>query len=350
MHKLAELSVHRPVLATMFIMALTVVGVFAFFTLGVDLLPEVDFPTVVVTVSNPGASPETVETEITRRVEGAVGVISGVDEVRSTSVEGFSQVIVSFILEKNTDVAAQEVRDALNLILADLPETAETPVVRRIDPGATPVLRIAVAAPRPLREVTDIADKRIGEVIEGVPGVGQVQILGGREREIHVRVDPDRLRAYDLTVAQVAAAVAEQNLELPGGRVDAGAREFTVRTLGRLTDAAEFNDIVVANRAGYSVRVRDIGHALDTAEEPRSASRLNGQPAVTLVISKQSGTNTVAVAEAVKARLAELRPALPRDVTTQVIADQSVFIEAAIKSIRVHLVEGALLASIVIFL
>lgn len=333
----------------MFIMALTVVGIFSLFTLGVDLLPEVDFPTVVVTVANPGASPETVETEITRRVEEAVNVISGVDEVRSTSVEGFSQVIVSFLLEKDTDVAAQEVRDALNLILPDLPETAEAPVVRRIDPGATPVLRIAAGAPRPLREVTDIADNGISEQIQAVPGVGQVQIAGGREREIQVRVDPDRLRAYDLTVAQVATAVAQQNLELPGGRVEAGAREFTIRTLGRILDPAEFDNIVVAARAGYPVRVRDIGHAMDTAEEPRSATRLNGQPAVTLVVAKQSGTNTVEVAEGVKSRLAELRATLPRDVSTQVIADQSIFIEAAIESIRVHLLEGALLASVVIF-
>lgn len=349
MHKLAELSVRRPVLATMFVMALSVTGLFSLFTLGVDLLPEVDFPTVVVTVANPGASPEAVETEITRRVEEAVNTISGVDEVRSTSNEGFSQVIVSFNLDKSTDVAVQEVRDNLSLIQPDLPETAEIPVIRRIDPGATPVLRIAIAAPRPLREVTDIADEDIREQVESVPGVGQVQLLGGRLREIHVRVDPDRLRAYDLTVAQVAEAVRQQNLELPAGRVDAGAREFTVRTLGRLPDPALFDSLVVANRAGYPVRVRDIGYAEDTAEEPRSSARLNGQPAVTLVVSKQSGTNTVAVADGVKARLAELQPVLPPDVRTQVIADQSIFIEAAIESIRTHLMQGAMLASLVLF-
>ncbi len=349
MHKLAELAVRRPVLATMLILAISVTGLFSLFTLGVDLLPEVDFPTVVVTVVNPGASPEAVETEITRRVEEAVNTISGLDELRSTSTEGFSRVIVTFNLDKDTDVAVQEVRDNLSLIQPDLPETAEVPVIRRIDPGATPVLRIAIAAPRPLREVTDIADNQIREQIESVPGVGQVQLLGGQLREIHIRVDPDRLRAYNLTVAEVAQAVSQQNVELPAGRVDAGAREFSVRALGRLPDPAEFDDLVVANRAGYAVRVRDIGYAADASEEPRSSSRLNGQPAVTLVVSKQSGTNTVEVAEGVKARLAELARVLPADVRTQVIADQSIFIEAAIDSIRTHLMEGALLASVVLY-
>ncbi|HYY58598.1 MAG TPA: efflux RND transporter permease subunit, partial [Pyrinomonadaceae bacterium] len=292
----------------MLILSLTVVGIFSFKSLGVDLFPKIDLPTVTVTVVNPGSSPQEIETEITDKVEGAVNTISGIDELRSTSVEGVSQVFITFLLEKNADVAAQEVRDKVNLIVGDLPETAEDPIIQKLDTDAAPVLRIAVSAPRSLREVTDVADKQIKERIESINGVGQVQIVGGREREVQVWVDPDKMRAYNVTVAEVAAAVRLQNMEVPGGRVDEGTRELTVRTLGRIPDPASFNDLVVATRGSYSVKISDIGYVEDGAEEQRTEARLNGQPAVTLIVSKQSGQNTVAVADAVKERLNEIPP------------------------------------------
>jgi hydrophobe/amphiphile efflux-1 (HAE1) family protein len=350
MQKLAELCIRRPVFATMLILSITVVGIFSFFSLGVDLLPKVDLPTVSVTVSNPGASAEQIETEITKKVEDAVNTISGIDELRSTSSEGVAQVIASFILEKNGDVAAQEVRDKVNLIVGDLPETAKQPIIQKFDPDAAPIMQIAVAASRPLRDVTQIAKKRIKEQIENIPGVGQVQIVGGADREIHVWVDPDKLRAYNLTISEVANALRQQNMELPGGRVDQGPRELTVRTMGRLSDPKAFNDIAVALRGSYVVKISDIGRAEDGEEELRSVSRLNGEPAVTLVVSKQSGQNTVAVAKGVKARLAELHSELPKDVRAEVVSDQSIFIEAAVSSIETHLVEGSILASIIIFI
>src|ERR687885_1971588 len=258
MQKLAEICVRRPVFATMIILSLTVVGAFSFMSLGVDLFPKVDFPTITVTVVNPGASPREIETEITDKVEAAVNTISGIDELRSTSVEGVSQVFITFLLEKNADIAAQEVRDKVDLVVPDLPETAEKPVVQKLDTDAAPVLRIAVSAPRSLREVTDIADKRIKERIESISGVGQVQIVGGREREIQIWVDPDKMRAFNVTVAEIANAVRLQNMEVPGGRVDEGQRELTVRTMGRITNPAEFNNMVVANRGTYSVKLSDV--------------------------------------------------------------------------------------------
>src|ERR671933_1689105 len=190
MQKLAEICVRRPVFATMIIMSLTVVGLFSFFSLGVDLFPKVDFPTITVTVVNPGASPREIETEITDKIESSVNTISGIDELRSTSVEGVSQVFVQFLLEKNADVAAQEVRDKVGLIVNDLPETAETPIVQKLDTDASPVLRIAVSANKSLRDVTDLADKDIKKRIESINGVGNVSIIGGAQREIHVWVDP----------------------------------------------------------------------------------------------------------------------------------------------------------------
>src|SRR5437016_8982447 len=349
MQKLAEICVRRPVFATMLILSLTVVGLFSYKSLGVDLFPKIDLPTITVTVVNPGASPQEIETEITDKIEGAVNTISSIDELRSTSVEGVSQVFITFLLEKNADIAAQEVRNKVDLVVNDLPETAEVPIVQKLDTDATPVLRIAVSAPRSLREVTDIADKQIKRLIEPISGVGNVDIIGGRQREIEVWVDPDKMRAFNVSAADVANAVKLQNMELPGGRVEEGQREFTVRTMGRIPDPAQFNNLVVANRGNYSVKLSDIGYVEDGAEEQRTEARLNGQPAVTLVVSKQSGQNTVAVADAVKDRLAEIQPTLPRDVKTQMVGDQTIFIKAALHAINLHLVEGSILAAIVVF-
>src|SRR4051812_24151342 len=349
MQKLAEICVRRPVFATMLILSLTVVGLFSFKALGVDLFPKIDLPTITVTVINPGASPQEIETEITDKVEGAVNTISGIDELRSTSVEGVSQVFITFLLDKNADVAAQEVRDKVNLIVTDLPDTSEQPIIQKLDTDAAPVLRIAVSAPRSLREVTDVADKQIKERIESINGVGQVEIVGGREREIEVWVDPDKLRAYNVTVGEVAAAVKLQNMEVPGGRVDEGTRELTVRTMGRIVNPADFNNLVVATRGNYQVKVSDLGYVEDGAEEQRTQALLNGQPAVTLVVSKQSGQNTVAVADAVKERLAEIVKMLPPGYKTEIVGDQSIFIKASLESIETHLVEGGFLAAIVVF-
>ena len=334
----------------MLVLTLVVVGAFCYFSLGVDLFPKVDIPTVSVLVRDPGASPEEVETEITKKVEDAVNTISQIDDVRSTSSEGQSLVVINFELSKDGNIAAQEVQNKVNLIVNNLPQTAKTPVVQKFDPDATPILQVAVSAPRSLRDVTLIADKQIKQKLENAKGVGQITIVGGARREIHVQVDPDRLRAYNLTVNDVFNALRLQNLELPGGNLNAGSREFTIRTSGKIVDIEQFNRIPVATREGYSVTVRDIGFAEDSYEEPRTSARLNGTAAVTLVVAKQSGENSVNTASEVKQRLSEIRAALPPDVKTQVIGDQSVFIEAAVSSIKHHLIEGSLFASVIIFL
>src|SRR5258708_8759602 len=311
MHKLAALCVRRPVFATMLVVALMVVGAFSFATLGLDLFPKVDLPTVVVTTSNPGASAEEIETEITKRVEDAINTTSGIDAITSNSVEGSSTVVVQFSLDKNGDVGAQEVRDKVNRIIADLPETAKTPVVQKLDPDAQPILQIVVSSPRPLREVTEIADKQVRPRLENIKGVGQIQIVGGLKRAIRVWVDPEKMRAYNLPITDVTNALRQQNMELPAGSVNAGEKELAVRTLGRLVDPAQFNEIAIARRGSYVVTIGDIGRAEDSEEEPVTAARLNGNPAVTLVVSKQSGENTVATGDGVKARLHEIPATRP---------------------------------------
>lgn len=350
MQWLAEICVKRPVFATMLILSLVTVGGFSFLSLGVDLFPKIDFPTITVTVINPGASPEEIETEITEKIEEAVNTISGIDEIRSISIEGISQVFVQFVLEKNVDVAAQEVENRVQTVIPKLPVTAKQPTVQKLDTDAAPVLRIVVSAPTSVREVTQVAEDLIKERIESVSGVGQVTIVGGKRRQINVWLDPDRMRSYNITPGEVVAALQIQNAEFPSGRLDEGAIEKGVRTAGKITNPEEFADVVVANRGGYPVKVRDIGYVEDGVEEVRSESRLNGKPAVTLIVSKQSGQNTVEVARAVKERLEEIRSTLPPNYEVRVVADNSIYIENALHAIEEHLIVGSFLAVIVVFL
>ncbi|HKP71234.1 MAG TPA: efflux RND transporter permease subunit [Pyrinomonadaceae bacterium] len=350
MQWLAEICVKRPVFATMLIMSLVVVGFFSFTSLGVDLFPKIDFPTITINVINPGASPEEIETEITDKIEEAVNTISGIDELRSTSVEGLSQVFVQFVLEKDVNVAAQEVENRVQTVIPNLPDTAEQPTVLKMDSDAAPVLRIVVSAPVPLREVTEVAKNKIKERIESVNGVGQITMIGAQERQINVWVDPDKLRSYNVTPAEVSTALKLQNSEFPSGRLDEGQKETSVRTMGKIQKPEQFDDIVIATRGNYPVKVKDLGYTEDGAQEIRSEARLNGKPAVTLVVAKQSGQNTVAVAHGVKERMKEIESTLPKGFEMRVVGDNSIFIENSLHAIEEHLVVGSILAAIVVFL
>jgi hydrophobic/amphiphilic exporter-1 (mainly G- bacteria), HAE1 family len=349
MHGLAKLCIKRPVFATMLILVFIVTGLFAYFSLGVDRMPKIDAPMVMVSVVNPGASPEEVETEITKKIEDAVNSISGLNEISSTSSEGMAMIRIEFDLAKSGIVAAEEVQNKINQIINELPSSAKVPVVSKMDPDASAVLQIAISAPRSTRDVTMIADKLIKQRLENCTGVGQVQIQGGADREIHIIVNPERLRAYKLTVTDVFNALRSQNMEMPGGSIKAGEKDFTIRTSGKIKDPADFNHVAIAIKEGYTVKVSDIGRAEDTTKEPTTAVRLDGEPAVQLAVSKQSGTNTVEVAEGVKKRLAQIQEGLPKDVRVQIISDQSIFVKAAIDNIRNHLFEGSLLAALVLF-
>jgi hydrophobic/amphiphilic exporter-1 (mainly G- bacteria), HAE1 family len=350
MQKLAEICVRRPVFATVIILLLTVIGGFSFFTLGVDRFPKIDIPTVSVSTSNPGAAPQEIETEITDIIEGVVNTVPGIDEMRSSSAQGRSNVTINFNLEKDPDLATQEVRDKISTVINRLPETADPPVVRKSDPDSQPVLVYAISAPRSSVELTDLVQRQIQERIESADGVGEVVVFGGRQREIKIYVEPDRLRAYNLSVTEVSNALRQQNLELPGGRLDEGARTVTLRTLSKVTKVEDFNNIVVTTRNNYPVKISDIGRVEDSGVDPTSAASLNGVPSVSLGIRKQSGANTIAVIEGVKARMAEITPLLPKDLTVVVTRDQSEFIETSLHAIEEHLVVGGLLAALIVFL
>src|SRR5712664_1425047 len=332
----------------MIVMALVVVGAASYFRLGVDRFPAVDLPTVTVRVELPGASTEEIETQLTQKLEEQINTIQGIQELRSISTPGNSLVIVTFVLSRNIDVAAQDVRDKVSIAQRNLPRDVKPAIIAKFDNDQAPVLTIALASDRSLRELTEIADKIARPQLERSPGVGEVRIVGGLPRAINVWVDADRLAAYQLPITSVRDALVRQNADLPGGNVTSGLNEASLRTMGRMADPRAFNDLVVANLAGSPVRVRDIGYAEDGTKEQRSAARLNGVPTVILEIRRQSGENTVAVIEGVKKSLARLAAQVPPDVKLEIIRDQSKYIYAALHEISLHLVLGSILASLVV--
>ena len=350
MQKLAEVCIRRPVFAAMLVLSLVVVGAASYARLGVDRFPAVDIPTVSVRTELSGASAEEVESQVTREIEQVVNTVQGIRELRSISGPGQSIVIVEFELRRNIDVAAQDVREKVALAIRNLPRDAKAPIIAKFDNDQAPSLTVAVAGDRPLRELTELADKIVKVQLERSFGVGEVRLIGGLNRAINIRVEADRLAAYQLPITAVRDALVRQNADMPGGNVTAGLRESSLRTIGRLADPKAFDDVVIATVDGAPIRVRDVGRAEDGTAEQRSVARLNGVPTVILEVRRQSGENTVAVVEAAKESLARLAGQIPADVRLEVIRDQSRYIYAALHEIKTHLVLGAILASLVVFL
>ncbi len=350
--RIAEICVRHPVFATMLTGCLLVLGFISFGELGVDLYPRVDFPMVSITTVLRGAGPEEMETTVTKPIEEAINTISGIDELSSQTIEGISRVNVTFALEREMDSAAQDVRDRVSAIMAQLPPEIDPPIIEKLDPDAAPIMSVTVSSStRSLRELTEIADKQIKQRLETVNGIGQVLIVGGRRREIHVELDGRKLDAYGITVDQVRQALQRENVEIPGGKVEQGKSELSLRVMGRVDVPREFGDIIVARRENALVRVTDLGRIEDGYEEPvRSLSRLDGRDAVTLLIRKQSGTNTVKIVNLCKQHLERIKPLLPPGTQVDIIRDQSVFINASVRAIEEHVILGSILASLVVLL
>ena len=346
----SDICIRRPVFTWVLVAIPVVLGIVSYFELGVDLFPKVDFPIISVSAALPGASAEEMESAVTKPLEEALNTISGIDELLSTTREGSATVVIRFVLQKNGDVGAQEARDKISSVIRQLPDWMETPLVNKFDLHAASIITIGVSGNRDIREVTEIAKHQIQELLQTVPGVGNIFLTGGRSRAINVRVDTDRLKAYSISIEEVRQALVSQNLEVPGGIVDQGQREMVLRTLGRVLTADKFNDLIVANRKGYPIRIRDIGFAEDSVEEPRGLSRLDGQNAVSLFVQKQSGTNTVAISDAVQKRLSRIRATLPRDVQVEITQDQPRFIRVSMDEVRFHLGLAAVLVGMTILL
>jgi HAE1 family hydrophobic/amphiphilic exporter-1 len=347
---LAEICVKRPVFALMLVMALVVAGLVAFPSLGIDRFPSTDLPTVSIRTNYPGAASQEVESEVSQIVEDAVSTVAGIEELRSISNDGSSVVLITFALSRNIDAAVQDVRDAVSAVSNRLPRTVDPPVVQKSDLDSSPVMSIAVSGARTPSELYLLADRYVKGVIESSPGVGQVSISGAAERAIKVEIDARRLAAYQLSIAQVRDALVRQNAEVPGGRVDEGLRERSLRTLGRVADAKDFPDLVIDTVGGASIRLADLGEVKDGTKEVRTMARLDGEPTVTLSVQRQSGENTVKVIAGVKERLKRSIDLLPKDVRVAIIQDQSRYILSALHEIENHLVSGSILACLTVLL
>ncbi len=351
MQWLAELCVKRPVFATVLSLVVLVVGGVFYRQLGVDQFPKIDFPVVLVTTILPGASPEDMEREISDKIEGAVNTISSIDELRSTSAEGVSQVVIQFLLEKSVDVAVAEVQQKINSVLAELPRGVDPPVVQKLDPDAQPVIFIALRAPgKDVREVTDVADRLVRRRLESVTGVGKATLLGGRKRQVDVRVDPVKLRALGLSPLEVAAAINAQNITLPGGRVDTSRDYLTLRVNGRVASVAELANIIVRDQAGRAVRLSDVAEVQDGVQDVDSSAMWNGERTVLLALSKQSGTNTVAVVDSILERMQDIQKELPPGFNLEVQRDGSAVVRTGTEAVTEHLILGALFAALVVLL
>ena len=348
--KISETCIQRPVFASMMILALVVFGLTAYRTIGVDLYPDVDIPIVTVTVPYTGADPETVETEVTDKIEEAVNTISGVKNLRSQSLEGLCQVFIEFELEEDVDVVSQEVRDKVSGIRGDLPLEIDPPVIEKFDLDSSPILSIVISGTAPIRELTRYADDVVKPRVESVSGVGNVRLVGDREREVRIWLRADELRAHGLTAKNVVDTLREENLEPPGGRVETQQREIIVKTRGKVERVEEFEELILANRDGTPIRLRDVAWVEDGMEDFRSLARLNGRRAVSLQVRRQSGTNMLRVANAVKQRLDDLRLDLPTSYQLTLAQDLSVFVDDSISEAQGELLRGGTLAVLVILL
>ncbi len=348
---LSDLSIKQPVFATMMMAALAVLGLASYQQLNVDQFPEVEFPIVTVTTRYEGASPETVERDVTRKIEESINTVEGVKHVESTSQEGLSSIVIQFHLEVPTQVASQDIRSKIAAIRGELPVEIEEPIVLRIDPNAMPIVSVALnATGMTAQAATDLADKVVKRRLETVEGVGAVNLVGEAEREIGVIVDRSRLEAYRLSLTEVVQALRQENMDAPAGSADRGATESLVRVAARGRTAQQIGGIPVKRIEGATVFVSDVARVVDGIEEPKNLAFIDVRPALTLDVQKQSGANTVAVADGVREMATKLQPELPQGVTLQVVRDDSTFIRESIEDVQVTLILGGLLTVFIVYL
>ena len=347
---LAETSVKRPVSATMMMLALVVFGIVSYPEIGVDLFPKVDFPLVTIRTELKGASPEVMDIDITDKIEEAVNTINGVKSITSTSRLGISYITVEFELERDIDQAVQDVREKIGIVRRKLPDDIDEPIVEKVDPDATAVLWLNLAGEKSIRELSTYADEVLREQLQRINGVGAVNMGGLRLRQIRIWLDADKMRAYAVAPGDIVQALRKENVELPGGRIESGTKEYTVKIKGEFPDVREFNDLIVSYRQGAPIRLRDLGRAEDGMEDKRSIARFNGVLAVGMGIQKQSGTNTVEVVNRVKAEVEKIRRTLPPGMSLNIAFDQSKFILNSINEVQHHLLYGSFFAVLAVFL
>jgi HAE1 family hydrophobic/amphiphilic exporter-1 len=348
-----RLSIGNPVMATMVMLAFVVLGLFSYQRLSVDQFPNIDFPTVVVTVDYPGASPEIVEAEVTKKVEEAVNTVAGIDTLFSRSYEGSSVTVVQFNLDIDGRKAAEDVREKIALLRPSLNDEVEEPRISRFDPASTPIFDIAVLSPddsRSAQELTTWADQVLVKRLQNVRGVGSVSIIGGLERRIQVQMDPAAMEAQGISVDQVLAALRSENQELPLGNLRATETERVVQVNARLKRPEDFAGIVVARRNGVPVKLGQIAKIVDGPQEVESLALYNGRRTVLLSVQKSQGENTIAVVDGLQRALAEAKAVTPAGMATEVNRDGSRPIRVGVANVQRTLIEGALLTVLIVFL
>ncbi|HTN53630.1 MAG TPA: efflux RND transporter permease subunit [Anaeromyxobacter sp.] len=340
--------IQRPIFTSMLLLAVVVFGLFSYPRIGVDQFPDVEFPVVTVTTVLPGADPDIMEKSVSKPLEESLNTLSGLDTLRSSNFESVSMVVIRFDLGRPVDVAAQDVRDKVQATLSQLPKEIQTPVVQKLDLNAQAIVQLALTGPLPVQDLTKLAEDGLKPALQRLPGVGSVDVVGGRKREIAVVVDPLRLRSYGLAASDLSQAIAAQSVDVPGGRTLEPGQERVVKLETEARSVDELRELVVASPAGRPVRVKDVANVVDGPAEARSSAALNGRPAIALVLKKQSDANTVAVAETVKEHLEELRGMLPAGSRLEVVSDNARFIRGSIESVQHDLLLGALLAVVVV--
>lgn len=345
---LSEVSIRRPVFTTMIMLAIAAFGAILYGRLAVDQFPEVDFPVVTVTTIYPGADPETMETKVSDVIEEKLNSLAGIESLTSTNLESVSMVVIQFKLGVELDVAAQDVRDRVSSVLRDLPDEVEQPVVEKLDLGAAAIMQIAIYGNIDNVELSRWVEDEAKPSLERVNGVGTLTLIGAREREINVWIKPERLRSLGLTILDVNQALAAQNLDVPGGRIADSNMERTLRTTAEARSVEELGDTVIATMGTTVVRLKDIADIEDGLEEERSRGSLNGASAVAIQVQKQSGANTVAVADGIQTELVALRQRAPAGVSIDVVQDNSVSVRGSIDAVQFDMILGAILAVLII--
>ena len=345
---LADTSIKKPVFATMVILGLVLLGVISYPRIGVDLFPKVDFPIVNISTKLKGANAEIMDIDVTDKVEATVNTINGVKTITSSSTEGRSQVIVEFVLERDIDLAVQDVREKISAIRGSLPRDIEEPVIEKVDPDANPILWIALSGEKSIRELSTYADEVLREQLQKINGVGAVRMAGLQLREVIIWIDSDKLSAYGITAHDILGKLQSENIELPGGRIEGETTEYSIKIKGEFANVPDFNNLVIAYQNGAPVRLRDIGRVEDGMQEKRSITRFNRVPAIGFGIQKQSGTNTVEVIERIKKELAGIEKSLPPGMNIGISFDQSTFIKRSISEVQHHLIYGGFFATIAV--
>lgn len=348
---LTRISVQNPVFAAMMMFALMVLGLFAYKDLGVEEFPNVEFPFVIVSTNYPGASPEVVESDVTRKIEDTVNTISGVKRVISTSYEGRSFIAIEFYLNVPVPVAVQDVRDKIAVLKTTFRDEIKDPIIEKYNPGSTPVLSLAfTSSTLPMRELSTYIDQKISKRLQTVSGVGKVEILGAVKREVRINLKPEALKAYSVGMDEVLRVLKAENSELPSGTIKSGNQEQVVQIKGRLAQPEEFKRLIVARRLGVPIYLEQVADIVDGEQDLESAALINGQAAVSVDVIKSSGANVIDVVNKANEVLAEIRPQLPAGVSMTVVADSSKSIRNSLADVQKTLLEGAGLAILIVLL